>query len=373
MRQRARWLVAAVILSAASLACTLASGGSSTPPAVATLGQLYTAAALTLQASNSQVASASSSPTALSGFPTFSLGTPSRTPAPAVLCDAASFVKDVTISDGSSLDPGADFTKTWRIQNIGSCSWTPAYALVFVSGDRMRAPASRDLDTYVNPGQSVDVSVPLTAPTTNGNYQGYWKMRNAAGALFGIGIQAATAFWVQIEVVGPTYTVYDFVGSYCDAQWQNNSRDLPCPGSKGDGKGFVIRIKRPVMENGSTADEAALLTVPKESDGGFISGQYPAVKIRDGDRFRALVNCQYGAYACNVMFRLDYQIGDRDPHRFGIWNEAYEGQYYPVDVDLSTLAGQKVKFTLVVMANGSPAQDNALWVAPRITRLGIRP
>jgi hypothetical protein len=357
----------------ASLACNVPSFAAGTAPAVATLSQLYTAAALTVEAASSPVVSATPTSSATNPFPTFATFGPSRTPAPVALCDAADFVGDITIPDGSSIDPGADFTKTWRIQNVGTCSWTPAYALVFVSGDRMNAPISLGLPGNVNPGQSIDLSVRMTAPGGNGHYQGYWKLRNPAGTLFGIGAQAQTAFWIRVVVAGPTYAAYDFVAKYCDAAWQNNNNDLPCPGLQGDSKGYVIRLDHPIMENGKTADGGGLLSVPREAYNGLITGKYPAVKIRDGDRFRALVNCAYEAYSCNVIFHLDYQIGGGSTRSLGHWNEAYEGKFYPVDIDLSSLAGQYVKFILSASANGSPNQDEALWIAPRISRIGNPP
>ena len=202
---------------------------------------------------------------------------------------------------------------------------------------------------------------------------GRGKLRDPAGSLFGIGAEAQTAFWVDINVAGPVYTAYDFTAHYCDADWENNNKDLPCPGSEGDGKGYVIKLNHPVMESGKKQDDAGLLTVPKDAYNGIIRGQFPGFKVHDGDRFQALVNCQYKAYSCNVIFRLDYQIGSGEIKTLGQWNEAYEGKYYPVDIDLSGLAGKSVKFILFVTANGSFNQDEALWLAPHIVRLGTPP
>lgn len=114
-------------------------------------------------------------------------------------CDIAQFITDVTIPDGTILAPGQAFTKTWRIKNVGTCSWTPSYAVVFSSGNSMNGPATQALTGNVNPGQTVDISINLTAPSTPGDYTGYWKLRNAAGVLF-------TQFYVQMKVATPTPT-----------------------------------------------------------------------------------------------------------------------------------------------------------------------
>ena len=54
------------------------------------------------------------------------------------------------------------------------------------------------LPAYIAPGQSADISVSLTAPSTPGHYTGYWMLRNPAGALFGSGDGANEPFYVDI-------------------------------------------------------------------------------------------------------------------------------------------------------------------------------
>ena len=370
MHSQARWFILPVILLVTTLACSLTSTATTTPPAAATLDRLFTAAALTSQATGLPTITTTPLSTATSSFPTFAFPTATPPTPQSVRCDAAAFIKDVSISDGTDLDNNKNFTKTWRLKNIGTCNWTPSYALVFAGGDRLGAPRSVGLAGYVNVGRFVDLSVDLTTPIQNGHYQGFWKLRNSTGTAFGIGPRAADAFWVDINVGGPSYTVYDFAINYCNASWENNNKDLDCPGTRGDDKGFVIKLDHPVLENGTTRNKAALLTVPKNSHNGFISGQYPAFNVRNGDRFQAEVNCQYKAYGCNVIFRLDYQIGNGDVRTIGLWNEVYEGKSTTIDLDLSSLAGKRVKFILKVTANGSADQDNAIWFAPHISRHG---
>ncbi len=373
MRYASRPFVALGLLLILGLACSLPSTFSSTPPAAGTLSALYTAAALTVQAANTPEPTATPSPSATSAFPTFSLTLPSGTPPAVVACNAAAFVRDVTIADGTVLDPGEDFVKTWRLQNVGTCAWTSKYSIVFVSGDKMQAPSNAALEGRVNPGQSVDISVEMTAPSRSDSYQGYWKLRNGLGTLFGIGAKAQDAFWVRIRVAGQSYASYDFVSNYCEADWEDNKGSLDCPGEEGDDQGYVLRLNHPILENGTKSDDPGLLTVPRDSNSGLIAGTYPAIRIRDGDRFQALVNCAYKAHHCNVIFRLEYQIGGGSIKTLGTWNEVYEGRYYPIDLDLGSLAGQNVKFTLLVSANGDFDQDQALWIAPRITRRGTPP
>ena len=118
-----------------------------------------------------------------------------------VVGDMAAFVSDVTIPDGTTMEPDTDFTKTWELQNSGTNTWTADYDLVYYSGSAMSGPASQQLTTdSIAPGESLYVSVELTAPSTEGNYVGYWILRNASGQNFGIS-SYGNPFYVEINVV----------------------------------------------------------------------------------------------------------------------------------------------------------------------------
>jgi hypothetical protein len=138
--------------------------------------------------------------------------TPTPTPTPGVsvptpedpdCVNQATFMLDVTIPDNNNLKPGAAFDKVWRLRNTGSCTWTTEYDLVYLSGERMRAPDSVPLPGDVGPGREVDVKVRLLAPSAQGTYRGNWMLRDENGVLFGVGGKAQEPVWVQI-VVRPT-------------------------------------------------------------------------------------------------------------------------------------------------------------------------
>ena len=151
---------------------------------------------------------------------------PSATPVPATstplptatavrYCDWVSFIKDVTIPDGTVMDPGEVFTKTWRLQNRGTCTWTSDYFLVFTSGASMGGTTAVRLPGIVAPGQYVDVSVTLTAPNSIGRQTGYWMLRNPSGALFGYGSKAEQAFYVDIKVAQERLPHGEVSGALC--------------------------------------------------------------------------------------------------------------------------------------------------------------
>ncbi len=194
MRKTPYVLVATLCTASLVAACNLPLQSKDGPAAV------QTAAALTVQAQIASVVPATFTAVPFPTIPPANTQAPVNTVAPntPVLtptssCDNADFVKDVTIPDGTAIGPGETFTKTWRLRNAGTCSWTPGYAVVFISGNDMDGPSVQALTGNVNPGQTVDLSVELTAPDGEGNYTGHWGLRNAAGVVFG-------TFYVQISV-----------------------------------------------------------------------------------------------------------------------------------------------------------------------------
>ena len=223
------------------------------------------------------------------------------------ICDWAQFVTDVTVPDNTVFQPGTTFTKTWRLKNIGTCTWTTSYSLVFDSGAQMGGPASVNLPNSVAPGQTVDVTVTLTAPTTAGNYIGYWKFQNASGVNFGIGSSANNTWWVEINVSQPYGVIYDFTSNLCSANVRNETKRLPCPGTDGDAAGFALTLDNPILENGVPALAPGILMSPQQIYDGSIYAIFPPMTFLRGDLFQATLGCQNGAFSCYDRYVLQYK------------------------------------------------------------------
>ena len=137
--------------------------------------------------------------------PTQDTTTPTATPVPtefvpenaADCVNLATFVSDVTIPDNTPVTAGAAFTKTWRIQNKGTCIWWSGYTLTHYSENAMSAPASVPLPV-TNPGQTADISVDLVAPTVAGTYRGNFVVKNPAGLI--MQIDEDSRLWLIINV-----------------------------------------------------------------------------------------------------------------------------------------------------------------------------
>lgn len=338
---------------------------------------IFTQAALTVQAQLNQTPSPapfntptlpppqpSNTPVPL---PTLPLATNTPLASPTPLCDQGQFVKDVTVPDGTLFAPGAAFTKTWRIKNAGTCTWS-GYSLVFDSGDAMGGPSSTAIGT-VGPGQEVDLSVNLTAPSTNGSYRGYWRVRNPSGLLIPIlGGHQGKSFFVDIKV-GVQSSGYDFYTRASSAVWNSGAGSLTFGGPDTDEKGFAMFKDNQKLEDGVLTTKV-LETHPQFVNDGYISGRFPAYTVVQGERFTAKIgflaladgNCGSGS----VKFQLNYREGGGSVTPLGEWTETCDGTMKSIDVDLSSLKGKTVEFILAVLANGSSAQDWAVWVKPQI-------
>ena len=115
-------------------------------------------------------------------------GTSTSTPAPASAdcIDKLDVVSESPLQKSHML-PGQQFTKTWTIQNTGTCVWNADYRFVFTGGPSPSeggSPMSVSLDlpfgslvsVPVPPGQQVIIPLPQTAPLTDGWYVGAWNL-----------------------------------------------------------------------------------------------------------------------------------------------------------------------------------------------------
>jgi predicted small lipoprotein YifL len=128
--------------------------------------------------------------------PTSSGGSASATPAvnntpkpPAEqTCDNATFVTDVTYEDNSVVPAGQSFVKTWRIKNLGPCTWNQDYEVIYGwggDGTNWNKNAPSHFSELVAPGEMIDVSIELDAPTEAGTYNGTFRTQNENGFNFG--------------------------------------------------------------------------------------------------------------------------------------------------------------------------------------------
>jgi len=123
--------------------------------------------------------------------------------------DNATFLADITLPDGTVVSASQALVKTWRMKNTGTTTWGSGYELVFVGGEQMGAPSVVSV-IAASPGQEVDIGVSLTAPTSDGDHVGYWRLRNAQGTYFGptilvrINVQTASDYVTTLTADPPS-------------------------------------------------------------------------------------------------------------------------------------------------------------------------
>lgn len=270
-------------------------------------------------------------------------------PLAASCTNVASFVSDVTIPDNARIDAGKAFDKTWRLRNSGTCTWSTSYVIYFSKGTQLGAPASVHLPKSVSPGSTVDVTVPMKAPSSAGTYRGDWKLKDGSGNSFGLGTANAT-FWVVVVVPtsssssgGTPTTGGSWKGEYfrngelrgvpylvrtdkaVDFDWKKNSPANGIPADR-----FSVRwTSKPTFDKGTyrfrlVADTGARL---------YVDGKLVLDAWRDGKlaTWWVDVDLSKGSHA----IRLDYREVTGDAHVKLTWEAVkkvtitdWKGEYF---------------------------------------------
>jgi hypothetical protein len=194
--QRSKFLLSLALLTTFALSACGANAPEPTPtrgvPQIQTAAVATFAAGLTQTAFFQPTATLTPSPIPTNtmlptlGLSTLPVGGATPTLGGAVAtCNRLIYVADVTIPDNTVMAPGQSFTKTWRVQNTGTCAWGAGYKFSLIGGNAMGGQTVT-LSTPVAPGATYEISVPMTAPTSGtGTISGTWRMADAGGVFFG--------------------------------------------------------------------------------------------------------------------------------------------------------------------------------------------
>ena len=222
------------------------------------------------------------------------------------ICDRGSFIADVTIPDGTTLTAGAPFTKTFRIRNVGSCTWTTSYAMVYVAGSLLGAPSTAiNLSSSVAPGQTSDFSIPMVAPTTPGHYRSYWRFRNASGQQFGLGSGMVT-FFADINVISGSPTAITTI-----------TADNPDPSMPGQNVAVTVTV------NGTGATPTGTVAIT-------------------GADSNCTITLSAGTGSCNVVFN---SLGSKTLTAAYSGNSTYVGSSATASHTVSNLTGSTTTIT----------------------------
>jgi hypothetical protein len=190
MNRHSIYIATLVVLGALVLSACGGSAGKATATPTVSIEELSTSVAQTVIAQITENAPTITPIPTITNTPEFSptVSTPLPTntsipPTPGG-CANLAYISDVTIPDGTTLAVGQEFTKTWRVQNSGTCTWTTSFKLVFSYGEAMSGKAVA-VPAAVAAGQQIDLSVVLKVPNKTGTLSGYWRMFDDKNQPFG--------------------------------------------------------------------------------------------------------------------------------------------------------------------------------------------
>jgi hypothetical protein len=122
-----------------------------------------------------------------------------NTPRPIVTlacADNLKYLNDITIMDGTVVQPGQELDKRWLVENNGSCNWDSRYRLKLVDGLSMGVPEEQALYP-ARSGMQTEIRMIFTVPDEVGLIHSAWQAYNPEGQAFG------DPFYIEIFVESP--------------------------------------------------------------------------------------------------------------------------------------------------------------------------
>jgi hypothetical protein len=109
--------------------------------------------------------------------------TPLSTPTPE--CKAGlTFIRDLTLPDGTVVLPGQTLDKRWQVENSGSCNWDTRYRLKLIAGPNLGAVIDQALYPARSNTQAL-IRITFTAPDESGVQRSAWQAHDPQGEPFG--------------------------------------------------------------------------------------------------------------------------------------------------------------------------------------------
>lgn len=101
------------------------------------------------------------------------------------LCsNGLSFIRDVTIPDGTVVNPGELLDKRWDVHNSGSCNWDQRYRVKLIAGPGMGMAVQQALIPALS-GTEVTIRMIFIAPEESGNFRSAWQAYDPQDIPFG--------------------------------------------------------------------------------------------------------------------------------------------------------------------------------------------
>ncbi len=125
-----------------------------------------------------------STPTPLPASPTSATASATLEATSGPCSNDLTYDQDLTIPDGTIIQPGSSIEKEWLVTNSGTCDWDGTYRLKLVGGEAMGANMEQALYP-TRAGAQVRLQIIFTAPLSVGTYQSGWQAFDPNGNAFG--------------------------------------------------------------------------------------------------------------------------------------------------------------------------------------------
>jgi hypothetical protein len=103
------------------------------------------------------------------------------------------YLEDLSVPDGATVQPGAPVDKRWKLENSGSCNWDGRYHLRLIAGPSLGVPSEQALYP-ARSGTQFTLQIIFTAPNEPGTYRSAWQAYDPGGQPFG------DPFFVEVQV-----------------------------------------------------------------------------------------------------------------------------------------------------------------------------
>lgn len=104
--------------------------------------------------------------------------------APPPCTDGLTFIADLTIPDGTTVQPGEVILKQWLVENSGTCHWDSNYTLRLING--LEVGVKNEHVLYpARAGAEAILSLEFIAPSEAGSYGSAWQAIAPSGDPFG--------------------------------------------------------------------------------------------------------------------------------------------------------------------------------------------
>lgn len=144
------------------------------------------------------IAQGAASPARLTPTPSPTLPVEPPRPTATLACtNILGFLEDITIPDGTVVQPGEQLEKSWKVANAGTCNWDARYRIQLISGPEMGAAPEQALYP-ARGGSTVEIRMLFQAPQDPATYRSAWQAINPLGEPFG------DPFYIEIVVEAPS-------------------------------------------------------------------------------------------------------------------------------------------------------------------------